>query len=593
MGFWEAYGGRRRRRCRWACIVLAVLAFASVGERSHAQQRPNVLLIMTDDQGYGDLGVHGNKVLQTPNLDALARESTELTHFYVNPNCSPTRASLMTGRWAFRTGVSGVHSTEHLMNAEEVTVAEMLSDAGYRTGIFGKWHLGDNYPMRPTDNGFQEALVHKGGGIGQAAGPPGNDYFDPILEHNNVSKRYEGYGDNVFADAAIDFISQDSSKPFFAYYATNLPHFPLQISDERADPYRKLGLHEYNARTYGMLANIDANVGRLLSTLDERGIAENTIVIFLSDNGPRTRRTKNDVYPGRYVAGLRGTKTSIYENGIRVPFFVRWPGHIPGGEKINAMAAHVDVLPTILEAARVDRPPQVDLDGLSLMPLLRDEVDALPERELYFQWHNGPEPYPYLNFAVRSENYKLVQSIQNPHDIIRQPTDEELREQLSSLELYDIRSDSSELNDVASKQPEKVEALLAAYEKWFREVTEEGDFDDPQRIHVGTEFQPKTTLSRFDWSGPRVISDNQLGHWKVHTEAGPYRITLRFDEASGQGTARVRYGELMRQHPVQRGDTLSVFENITLPEGVGKLEAFLELDRLPTGVRYVDVEKRK
>lgn len=554
-----------------------------------AQDRPNILLILTDDQGYGDLGAHGNDVLNTPNLDALAQESAEVRRFYVNPNCSPSRASLMTGRWTFRTGVSGVHSTEHLLNDEEVTIAEMLEDAGYRTGIFGKWHLGDNYPMRPTNQGFEEALVHKGGGVGQAAGPPGNSYFDPVLEHNNTSKKYEGYVDDIFAEATIDFI-QDSEEPFFAYYATNLPHRPLTVPDEQADPYREQGLHEYNARVYGMISNIDKNVGRLLNTLEEEGIAENTIVIFLSDNGPRNRRTKNDVQPGRYTAGLRGTKTSVYENGIRVPFFIRWPGQIPAGQKIDDVAAHVDVLPTLLDAANVSGPEGVTVDGTSLLPRLTGDVQSMPDRNIFIQWHNGPRPYPYIHSTVISNEYKLISPHSDPHSIIRQPTPEERREMVSNLELYRINQDSSELNNVAHEHPNKVNEMLDRYEDWFHDVTQDWNHTDPQRIYLGTSHQPQTTLSRFDWSGPGVIGGN-YGHWKVHTESGTYRIRVRFDPAPTEGEATVRYGNRRQSKRVQEGDTTAVFERITLPEREGKLEAFLDFGRLPTGARFVDVER--
>ena len=254
-------------------------------------------------------------------MESIAAQGIEMTHFYSYPNCSPTRAALLTGRYPYRTGVVGVTQVDHLMNTSEVTLAEILSAHGYKTGIFGKWHLGDNYPMRPTDQGFQEALVHKGGGIGQAAGPSDNSYFDPILEHNNVPKQYHGYCDNIFTDAALEFIGNHQDQPFLLYLATNLPHFPLEVPDSLAEPYRKMELHEDNARTYGMMASIDYNVGRILQKVKSLGIEGETMIIFLSDNGPRHRRTKNDVYPGRWVSNLRGTKTSVYEGGIRVPFF--------------------------------------------------------------------------------------------------------------------------------------------------------------------------------------------------------------------------------------------------------------------------------
>jgi arylsulfatase/arylsulfatase A len=311
--------------------------------------------------------------------------------------------------------------------------------------------------MRPTDQGFQEALVHKGGGIGQAAGPAGNTYFDPILEHNNVSEKYDGYCDDIFTDAALDFISKENEQPFFAYLATNLPHFPLQVPDEKAAPYRELGLHEDNALTYGMIDNIDANVGRVLAKLKELDLEDNTIVIFLSDNGPRNRRTKNDVYPGRWVANLRGTKTSVYECGTRVPFYVRWPGQLEENKITNRMGAIIDVLPTILDACDIQTPEDLVIDGQSLLPLWKGEKDNLGDRIFYTQMHYGPTPFKYMHFAARQQKYKLVSPHDFPHGILYQPSDEELEKVLENLELYNDEEDPSERINLANEHPGIVE----------------------------------------------------------------------------------------------------------------------------------------
>ncbi len=555
-----------------------------------AQDQPNVLIMMTDDQGYGDLGSHGNPYLKTPNIEAIGAQGIEMTHFFTYPNCSPTRAGLLTGRYPYRTGVVGVTQVDHLMNASEVTIAEILGNHGYRTGIFGKWHLGDNYPMRPTDQGFQEALVHKGGGIGQAAGPAGNSYFDPILEHNNTAKKYQGYCDDIFTDAAIDFISKKDDKPFLVYLATNLPHFPLQVPDKMADPYRKMGLHEDNALTYGMVANIDANVGRVLDKLKELGVEDNTLVIFLSDNGPRQRRTKNDKYPDRWVANLRGTKTSVYECGIRVPFFVQWPAQLPKGKKISVMGAVIDLLPTILDACEIAPPENITLDGQSLLPLWQGKSTG-NSAAFITQMQVGPTPFKYMHFAVRTQKYKLISPHDDPHHLVYQPADEELKETLSRLELYDVEKDPSERIDLADKYPEVVDSLLAKYEDWFDDVTFERDSKGIQRIYLGTPFQPLVVLSRFDWGGPRVISKNQLGYWRVNTEPGLYDIAFDLPGGSEGGMAHMKYLGVHLTQPVSKDQKKVLFNRVNLPGGVGNFQAYLKEDRLATGPVFVEVRR--
>lgn len=583
-------------------LPLIVLLLLSVGSALNAQDRPNIIIMMSDDQGYGDIGAHGNPYLKTPNMEAIGEQGIEMTHFFAYPNCSASRAALLTGRYPYRTGVTAVTQVDHFMNTEETTIAEILGGNGYRTGIFGKWHLGDNAPMRPTDQGFQEALVHKGGGIGQAAGPAGNTYFDPVLEHNNISKKYEGYCDDIFTDAAIDFISTKSNDPFFAYLATNLPHFPLQVPDEKAEPFRKMGLHEDNALTYGMIENIDYNVGRILNRLKKLGIEENTIVIFLSDNGPRTRRTKNDTYPGRWVANLRGTKTSAYDNGIRVPFYVKWPKTIEKETTTNQMGTAIDILPTLLDACNVPIPEDVKIDGQSLLPLWKGETKIMDDRTYFVQMHYGPTPFKYMHFSARTQKYKLVSPHNFPHGIVHQPTDFELKNVLKNLELYDVENDPSERKNIAEQHPEVVEKLLEEYENWFDEVNEERDARGIQRIHLGTAAQLQTNLSRFDWGGPRVISrfdyggprvieDNQLGHWQVTTEAGNYIVNLDLPEVESDGVAHLKYNDIHLKKPIIKGQKKVVFDNVSLPKGEGNLHAYFKTGRLATGPLFVDVKR--
>ncbi len=569
----------------------------------HAKHsRPNIIIMMTDDQGYGDLGSHGNPFLKTPEIESLAEEGLEMTHFMTYPNCSATRAGMLTGRYPYRTGVTAVTQVDHFMHTDEVTIAEVLADHGYQTGIFGKWHLGDNFPMRPQDQGFDEVLVHKGGGIGQAAGPAGNTYFDPILEHNGESKRFKGYCDDIFTDAAMEFISDNKDEPFLAYLATNLPHFPLQVPDKLAQPYRDMGLHEDNAKTYGMIASIDYNVGRVLDRLEELGIEENTIVLFFSDNGARDRRTKNDVYPGRWVANLRGTKTSVYDGGIRVPFFVRWPGHIDTKKQTEQMGTVVDIFPTLLDAANIELPENINIDGESLLPLWRnDNPKNLNDRNFFVQMHYGPTPFKYMHFTVRGKKYKLVSPHPFPHGIVHQPTDHVLKQVVKNLELFDMEADPSERVNIAEQHPEIVNAMLEQYENWFDEVTEERDARGIQQIILGDLKAPHVNLSRFDWGGPRVISrfdwggprvieDNQLGHWQVRTNSGRYRFSVDLPEITESGVLHLKYKDIHLTKKVKPGQNKAVFKKVTLPEGEGNLHVYIKSGRLPVGPHFVDIK---
>ncbi len=389
--------------CTWLRRTLCVmLVFRALTASSHscAAERPNIVLIIADDMGFGDLGIHGNTQINTPNLDALGREGVRLTQFCVSPVCTPTRASLMTGRYNYRTRAVDTYQGRAMMDPAEVTLAEVLSNAGYRTGIFGKWHLGDNYPMRAMDQGFQESLVHGGGGIAQPADPPeGSAYQDPMLSHNGILERRRGYCTDIFADAAIDFIEKQDRRPFFAYIATNAPHDPLQVADDLVTPYRAKGLPENTARVYAMVENIDRNVGRVLSSLQARGLDKNTIVIFLTDNGPAF---------ARYNSGMRGLKTTVYQGGIRVPCFVRWPSGLVGGREVHVPSAHIDLFPTLLAASKVGAPRGGRIDGMNLLPALKSGAKPPRDRSLFFQWHRGDMPEAFRNSAVRNGRYKLV-----------------------------------------------------------------------------------------------------------------------------------------------------------------------------------------
>ncbi len=327
---------------------------------AQGRRPPNVILCISDDQGYGDLSLHGNPHLQTPNLDRIGTEGVQFTQFQVCPVCSPTRSSLMTGRYNYRTGVVDTFLGRSMMYPDEVTLAEVLRTAGYRTGIFGKWHLGDCYPMRAMDQGFDESVVCTGGGLTQPSDPPGNRYHDPMLKVNGRWEKRQGYCTDIFFRETIQFIEKNQRQPFFAYLPTNAPHTPLEIEDAFWKPFAQKGLDEVTAKVYGMCRNLDDNMAKLHESLERLGLVENTILIFMTDNGPQQPR---------YVAGMRGRKGTVYQGGIRVPFFMRWPARLKPG-RIGRIAAHIDVMPTLAEACGAKAPADRKIDGRSLMPLL-------------------------------------------------------------------------------------------------------------------------------------------------------------------------------------------------------------------------------
>ena len=558
-----------------------------------ATKRPNILLIITDDQGYGDLGVHGNPKLRTPNLDRLARESVAFQSFYVSPVCSPTRASLLTGRYNYRTGVVDTYLGRSLMHPDEVTLAEMLATAGYRTGIYGKWHLGDNYPMRAIDQGFQEALTLNGGGIGQPSDPAGGEsYFDPILFANGKPQKITGYVSDVITNAALKFIEQNRDRAFFTYVAFNAPHTPLEVAEKYYQTYRQMNLKptdfpgaghpfpqgfdpETTARIYGMVENIDDNLGRLLQKLDELKLSENTIVIFLTDNGPQQPR---------YNAGMLQRKGSTHEGGIRVPCFVRWPGKFSAGRKVDRIAAHIDVTPTLLEICAVRRPAGVKFDGTSLLPLLKGEAVNWPDRTLFFQWHRGDVPELYRAFAARSQQYKLVQP--NGSGVGQAPS-------VPDFKLYDMTGDPFEMHDIAAAKPEVVARMKREYEAWFKDVTSGRDYTSPSRIVLGAPQANPVRLTRQDWRGPQAgWTPQSLGHWEVNVaRPGVYEVTARLNEIDQRAIVHFAVGQVRMQQEVPSKADRVVFSNMRLSSGAGRLECIVEQSGVKTGVRDVEIRR--
>ncbi|MBI1902299.1 MAG: arylsulfatase [Planctomycetia bacterium] len=530
---------------------------------------PNVLLVVTDDQGYGDLACHGNPIVKTPTLDLLHAQSLRLTQFHVDPTCSPTRSALMTGRYSCRTGVWHTIMGRSILRKDEVTMAQVFADAGYRTGIFGKWHLGDNFPFRPSERGFHESLVLAGGGVGQTPDFWGNDYFDDTFRRNNRPEPQQGFCTEAFFRAATKFIEENRERPFFCYLPTNVPHAPYRSPEMFSRPYRDAGLPEDLANFYGGITHFDEQFAELLARLEEWKLVDNTIVIYMTDNGSAQ---------AAFAAGMRGKKGTVYEGGHRVPFFIRWPGKIAAGREVGVLTAHFDVLPTLIELCGLKSPSGVKFDGRSLVPLLLGEKIAWRDRTLFVQSHRIEHPQPWRNSAVLTERWRLV----------------------NGKELFDVAADPEQKRDVAASNAEVVADLRRQYEAWYADVS--ARFDEYCGITLGDERADPVRLCCHDWHGEIAPSDQQAlvrkvvanGFWAVDVaRPGRYEFTLWQlpDGSAIEATeAKLKIGELEKSAPVPSGATNVKFE-AELSKGPARVETFLSgTDGKTRGAYYVDVK---
>ncbi len=456
---------KRRPHSLTLWVAIAALMWGSAVRAA----QPNVVVFLCDDLGYGDLACHGNPHVQTPQIDAFAREAVEFTHFYFSPICHASRAALMTGRHTFRTFTE----VSYHMHPAEVTIAEAMRSAGYKTALFGKWHLGDGDDECPGAQGFDEVVTFP---KGQMAA---KNYNNPELLHNRASQKYTGYCMDVFTNCAIDFIKQNRDKPFFVYLPANLIHEPLVVSRELSEPYEKMGLRDSLPKVYGMIQSTDDNFGRLRAALKELGLEDNTLLIFVSDNGPMIHFGNEK----ERLAGLHGLKGTVYEGGIRTPCFMRWPAGFKTTGKVERIAEHIDVMPTILEASGVSAPAGVQIDGRSLMPLLRDPAAAWPQRTLFIQFDNNGVPRREMSFAAITERWKLVQpvgamsTLTGLAPLYTRISAAEGRGHRSiagdtpRFELYDLAADPGETKDLAAQQPEVVKTMRSDYNAWFDEIS--------------------------------------------------------------------------------------------------------------------------
>ena len=549
---------------------------------------PNVIIVITDDQGYGDIGYNGNPHLITPNLDKFAGESMRFNNFNVSPVCAPTRSSLLTGRYSLRTGVTDTYNGGAIMSSNEITLAEIFNENNYKTGIFGKWHLGDNYPSRPSDQGFQESLIHLSGGIGQVGDftnyYKGNtSYFDPTLWLNNNQKKYDGYCSDIFTDEALKFIEKNKDNQFFCYLSFNAPHTPLQVPDKYVQMYEEidptiingdnLDMNKKNIqdakKIYGMVTNIDENFGKLINKLDELKLKENTIVIFMTDNGPQQPR---------YVSNLRGLKSQVYNGGIKVPFYLNYPRIHDEGTDLDFFSAHIDVLPTITKLCNLPIPNDRKIDGIDLF----DNKINKKERDFFSYW-TRKSPELYKNISLNNGNYKLVGNTN-------------YNSKIEDFELYDLEEDPNESENLIVQEKSIGLEMKSRMDKIYDELINSKNLINKPRINIGNPNENPTFLNRNDASGQRGIwSQNEVfGFWKVSIAPGIYDFKFKFnnlDNSAGEMTLELGNNVYSTEVSIDQ-DGFVFMRNIKITEGDYDLTPFLRLNRKNILPFWVEVKKK-
>ena len=489
-----------------ALLVTVLLVSVLPAGADAKASRPNVIVVLTDDQGYGDFSCLGNPVLKTPNLDKLHDQSVRLTDFHVAPMCTPTRGQLLSGRDCLANGAMNVSSGRTFLRKELPTMADIFAANGYRCGHFGKWHLGDNYPYRPQDRGFHEAIYYPSSHIGSAPDYWNNDYFDDTYSHNGRREKFTGYTTDVFFGEALKWMRAQAAagKPFFCYLPTAAVHAPLFVPEKYREPYKSQ--KPKVASFFGMIANIDENMERLDTFLRETGLWDNTILIFMTDNG-------GTVGVPVFNAGMRGKKIDLWDGGHRVPCFIRWPaGQLRPPGDIAELTEVQDILPTLVDLCRLRKPRNVQFDGLSLAGLLRGERERLPDRMLVVQFSRMQSPEPQKgDAAVLWQRWRLVQD----------------------KELYDLATDFGQSTNLITQRPDIAARMRAHYEAWWSKVAP--GVNERSAITIGAKAENPTQLSPADWEDSFLDQGAQVraglrrnGAWNLLVaRSGTYEIELR------------------------------------------------------------------
>jgi len=494
------------------------------------KSKPNVIMVITDDQGYGDMGCHGNPVALTPNMDKLYEESVRLTDFHAAPMCTPSRGQLLTGRDAARNGALNVSSGRTLLRADLETMADLFRRSGYRTGMFGKWHLGDNYPYRPQDRGFEESLWFPSSHISSLPDYWENDYFDDVYCRNGIREHHEGYCTEVFFREAMAWMEERVrvEEPFFAYLPTNAPHAPLWVPAEDREAVENAFAAGENAlpeldpkqrgmiiRFLAMIRNVDSHLGKLREALDAWGVARNTLLIFMTDNG-------STFGPWYFNANMRGAKCSLWEGGHRVPCFIHWPdGHLGQARDIPGLTEMQDLLPTLIELCELEPLLDCSLDGMSLASVLREGVPVPNDRMLMINYSRmpfGDYPTPDSGSVVRPEGAAVLWKRWRL---------------LQGSALYDLDTDPLQERNVIEEHPEIAGEMQEAHDAWWQEV--EPMANQAQRVIIGSDEENPMMLTACEWWDVFVdqqrqvrIGERKNGYWHLHVErAGTYTFELR------------------------------------------------------------------
>lgn len=464
---------------------------------------PNIIIVMTDDQGYGDLGINGNKIIITPNIDDFASRSVNFSNYHVGTTCSPTRAGLMTARNCLRNGVWHTNAGCSLLNQEEETIADVFSNAGYNTGMFGKWHLGDNFAFLPEQRGFNETFYHKGGGVGQTPDFWGNDYLDDTYFKNGLIEKTKGYCTDVFFDKAISFIKNSKKKPFLCYLSLNAPHSPFNVPEKYYNIYKdNPNLLQSQKRFYGMITNIDDNFGRLIKSLDDLNLSDNTIMIFTTDNGTSNgyKFNKNTNRWLGFNAGMRGTKTSEYDGGHRVPFIMNWKkGGFDRMTEFNGLSSHVDILPTLASFSRIEFKPKKIIDGIDLSAYL--QKNKKPDRILVTDTQRNQWPQKWKQTCVMFDNWRLI----------------------NGNELYNINNDPGQEINLYEDNPLIVKKLIDYYNDWWSDVSKEFNY-----TYINIEPNQINTLTSHDIHVNSITAWHQRDVRKgVAYEIAPFSLNFK------------------------------------------------------------------